>query len=408
MNNLLKYSIVLGISAALVSCGGNQSKEETVKEEPSAVITEEISELPITKIPNVTNGAEAYFSPDGKAIIFNGKMDADTTHQVYTVNIDGTDLKKINEVGDDACSHFTPDGEHLIWTSTKDNLDMHRGNYSDPQDYPQGAELYMSDLEGGNIVRLTNNKQYDAEVGISPNGEIILFSRQTDGMIDLWTMNPDGSDQKQITFTPDWQEGGAFIMEDNKTILLRAWKKSEEGQEKKDMHPLLIVAAFVYEFLSIHPYQDGNGRLSRLLTTLLLMKLDYPFIQYVSFEHVIETRKDEYYKALMEGQRKRNTPEERIGLWVGFFLESLIILTQRLEAKYEVYNKLKIILNERQQEVIEYVEKQQATQIGEIEKALKGYSRNTLKKDLAYLVNEGLILKTGSGRGVRYHKKEQV
>ncbi len=236
MNNLFKYSIALGISVALVSCGRSQREEETVKEEATAVITEKVSELPITKIPNVTNGAEAYFSPDGKSIIFNGKMGTDTTHQVYTVNIDGTDLKKINEVGDDACSHFTPDGEHLIWTSTKDNLDMHRGNYSDPQDYPQGAELYMSDLDGGNIIRLTNNKQYDAEVGISPNGKIILFSRQTDGMIDLWTMNPDGSNQKQITFTPDWQEGGAFIMEDNKTILLRAWKKSEEGLEKKDMH----------------------------------------------------------------------------------------------------------------------------------------------------------------------------
>ncbi len=236
MNNLFKYSIALGLSAALVSCGGSQTEETAKTEEKAPVTTKEVSELPITKIPNVTNGAETYFSPDGKAIIFNGKMGTDTTHQVYTVNIDGTDLKRINDIGDDACSHFTPDGEHLIWTSTKDNLDMHRGNYSDPQDYPQGAELYMSDLDGGNIVRLTNNKKYDAEVGISPNGKIILFSRQTDGMIDLWTMNPDGSNQKQITFTPDWQEGGAFIMEDNTTILLRAWKKSEEGLEKKDMH----------------------------------------------------------------------------------------------------------------------------------------------------------------------------
>lgn len=194
------------------------------------------SELPIFKIPNVTNGAEAYFSPDGKAIVFNGKMAQDTTHQVYTVNIDGTNLKKINSIGDDACSHFTPDGKQLIWTSTKDNLHMHRGNYSEPRDYPQGAELYMSDLDGGNIVRLTNNKQYDAEVGISPNGKIILFSRQTDGMVDLWTMSPDGTNQQQITFTEDWQEGGAFIMNDNSTILYRAWEKSEEGQEKKDMH----------------------------------------------------------------------------------------------------------------------------------------------------------------------------
>lgn len=238
MKNILKYSLAIGFATlAITSCTDSSKTEESeVKVESAAIITDEVSELPITKIPTVTNGAETYFSPDGKAVIFNGKMDTDTTHQVYTVNIDGTDLKKINAVGDDACSHFTPDGEHLIWTSTKDNLDMHRGNYSDPKDYPQGAELYMSDLDGGNIVRLTNNKQYDAEVGISPNGKIILFSRQTDGMIDLWTMNPDGSDQKQITFTEDWQEGGAFIMEDNTTILYRAWKKSEEGQEKKDMH----------------------------------------------------------------------------------------------------------------------------------------------------------------------------
>jgi len=239
MNNIFKFSMALGLSGMiLTSCADTKKNKETeVEKDKLAVVVEEAkSELPIKNIPSVTNGAEAYFSPDGKAVIFNGKMGKDTTHQVYTVNIDGSNLKKINAVGDDACSHFTPNGEHLIWTSTKDNLDMHRGNYSDPKDYPQGAELYMSDLDGKNILRLTNNKQYDAEVGISPNGKIILFSRQTDGMIDLWTMNPDGSDQKQITFTPDLQEGGAFIMEDNRTILYRAWKKSEEGQEKKDMH----------------------------------------------------------------------------------------------------------------------------------------------------------------------------
>jgi Tol biopolymer transport system component len=240
MNKILKFSMSLGVTAmVLTSCAENKKSEkaEADREKLAAVVEAAFSELSVNNIPSVTNGAEAYFSPDGTAVIFNGKMGSDTTHQVYTVNIDGTNLKKINAVGDDACSHFTPDGKHLIWTSTKDNLDMHRGNYSDPQDYPQGAELYMSDLDGNNVVRLTNNDQYDAEVGISPDGKTILFSRQAkNGEIDLWTMNADGSDQTQITFTPDWQEGGAFIMGDNKTILLRAWKKSEEGQEKKDMH----------------------------------------------------------------------------------------------------------------------------------------------------------------------------
>lgn len=175
---------------------------------------------------------------------------------------------------------------------------------------------------------------------------------------------------------------------------------------RKDMHPLMVVAAFVYEFLSIHPYQDGNGRLSRLLTTLFLMQQDYKFIQYVSFENMIETRKEDYYRALMEGQRNHYREEERIGGWVQFFLDCLIGLTQRLEAKYETYNKLTIVLNERQQAIMEYLQAQKTVQVGELEKQLASYSRNTLKKDLVYLVNEGLLLKTGEGRGVRYHVKE--
>ncbi len=244
MNNILKFSTALGLTTLMMVSCADQKKEKVNQNDQKELVSkkvEEVKEFTITQIPNVSNGAEAYFSPDGKSVIFNGKMDKDTTHYVYTINIDGTDLKKINDKGDDACSHYTPDGKNLIWTSTRDNLDMHRGNYSDPKDYPQGAELYMSDLNGDDVVRLTNNKVYDAEVGISPNGKIILFSRQNGkGEIDLWTMNPDGSDQKQITFTPDLQEGGAFIMGDNKTILYRAWKKSEEGQEKKDMHLFLV------------------------------------------------------------------------------------------------------------------------------------------------------------------------
>jgi Fic family protein len=181
---------------------------------------------------------------------------------------------------------------------------------------------------------------------------------------------------------------------------------TNERMAKKDLHPLMIAAAFVYEFLSIHPYQDGNGRLSRLLTSLLLMKQDYQFIQYISFENVIESKKEGYYRALIEGQKNRYKKSERIDSWVEFFLESLIILTQRLEAKYETYSKLKTVLNERQENVLEYIKEHNNAQVGELESQLKGYSRNTLKKDLAYLVKEGLILKTGEGRGVRYHAIE--
>lgn len=175
---------------------------------------------------------------------------------------------------------------------------------------------------------------------------------------------------------------------------------------EQDMHPLLIVASFVYEFLSIHPYQDGNGRLSRLLTTLLLMRLGYHFVQYVSFEHVVEAKKEAYYRSLMDGQKNRYNDKERIDKWVLFFLEGLVELTTRLKTKYDTYSKLKVVLNERQQKIVAYVEDKKNAQIKEIVNSLKSYSRNTIKKDLAYLVHEGILLKTGAGRSIRYHIKD--
>lgn len=180
-------------------------------------------------------------------------------------------------------------------------------------------------------------------------------------------------------------------------------KWTRQRMEKRDMHPLVITAGFVYEFLSIHPYKDGNGRLSRLLTTLLMMKQDYLFVQYVSFENIIEGQKEEYYRVLMEGQKNRYKNSERIDAWVLFFMECLINLTKRLEAKYDIYSKLKIAINKRQQKILEFISKNEPAQVGDIEKALKEYSRNTLKKDLVYLVREGLLLKTGDRRGTRYH-----
>ncbi|WOK08092.1 Fic family protein [Imperialibacter roseus] len=181
---------------------------------------------------------------------------------------------------------------------------------------------------------------------------------------------------------------------------------TDERLTKADMHPLMITAAFVYEFLSIHPYQDGNGRLSRLLTTLLLMQQGYGFVQYVSFEHIIEERKEDYYRALMEGQKNRYKKTERIDRWILFFLDCLSTLIKRLEAKYEVYSKLTKELNERQQAVLEFAKKRKAVRMSEIEEAFKTHSRNTLKKDMAYLVNEGLLLKIGERKGTRYHYQE--
>ena len=118
---------------------------------------------------------------------------------------------------------------------------------------------------------------------------------------------PDGS--KQIVFQTT--EVG-FATEDAIRQLIE-WYNSE-----KEVHILIKIAAFVYDFLSVHPFQDGNGRLSRLISSLLLLKNGYKWIQYVSFEHEIENRKNEYYQVLRSCQGQR--PNENITLWIQFFL----------------------------------------------------------------------------------------
>ena len=177
---------------------------------------------------------------------------------------------------------------------------------------------------------------------------------------------------------------------------------TNEQFEKGEIHPLIIVANLVYEFLSIHPFQDGNGRLSRLLTTLVLLQKDYMFIQYVSFENLIEKTKKEYYQALMEGQKNRNKENENISKWILYFLDKLSVLTQRLDAKYDVFKSNGGYLNERQKEIKEYLIKNQPLKISDIAKRFESININTIKKDLQYMKKEQIIISVGKGKGTVY------
>lgn len=168
------------------------------------------------------------------------------------------------------------------------------------------------------------------------------------------------------------------------------------------IHPLLIIATFVYEFLSIHPYQDGNGRLSRLLTTLLLLKNDYDFMQYASMEIEIEKRKKEYYSVLMDGQKDRGTDKELIKEWIMFFLSTLEESIRKLEYRYSNIKDKRSYLNERQKKVLEFIEENEPVKINDIVSALPEYTRYTLKKDMKYLSEEGIIKRIGKARASIY------
>lgn len=195
----------------------------------ATVSAQEGRELPVSKIPNLGEAAELYFSPDSQWLIGTVKREGDAHHQVYVAKTDGSVIRRINDKGEDACSFFFPDGKRILWTSTRDRLDLPKGEWSNPANYPKGSELYSSDLEGKNIQRLTTNEVYDAEAAVSPDGRWILFGRDVDGKMDLWVMKSDGTGEKQLTFTEEWQEGGAQFLPDSNTILTRAWKRKDQG-----------------------------------------------------------------------------------------------------------------------------------------------------------------------------------
>lgn len=177
--------------------------------------------------------------------------------------------------------------------------------------------------------------------------------------------------------------------------------------EQKNIHQLIVTGSFIYDFLSIHPFQDGNGRLSRLLTTLCLLQRDYAFIQYISFENHIEQNKKAYYEALMNGQKNRGTNSERIDSWLIFFLESLRALTEKLEQKYNVFKSKGGYLNDRQKLIKDYVIKKQPIKVSDLAKEFPEITLSTLKKDLLYLRNEQVLTMIGKGKGTVYISNEK-
>ena len=183
---------------------------------------------------------------------------------------------------------------------------------------------------------------------------------------------------------------------------------TNQNLENQEIHPLIIIASFVYEFLSIHPYQDGNGRLSRLLTTLLLLKSQYDFMKYASMEIEIEQRKKDYYKALMNCQKNRATANEKIGEWIVFFLGSLGAAIQKLEDRYAQIKDKKSYLNDRHKLLLEFIAANEPVKISDITAALNDYTPYTLKKDMKYLHDQGLVKKLGKARATIYmlHEKK--
>jgi Fic family protein len=180
---------------------------------------------------------------------------------------------------------------------------------------------------------------------------------------------------------------------------LVAWLR--ESQELKRLHPLLLIAIFTVVFLEIHPFQDGNGRLSRLLTTLLLLKAGYAYVPYSSLEGVIENSKEGYYLALRQTQSTIRTAAPNWQPWLIFFLRALQQQERRLAAKVERERLVIAALPELDLQIIDYVRQHGRVTMADMVR-ITGTSRNTLKDHFRSLQEKQYLARHGSGKGSWY------
>jgi Tol biopolymer transport system component len=191
----------------------------------------------LTNIKQLTNGgenAEAYFSFDGKRLIFQSKRDDLKCDQIFTMNIDGSNVKRVsNGEGRTTCSYFFKNGKKILYGST------HLGGRECPPnpDYSKGYvwaiyptyDIFTANADGSGIKQLTKTKGYDAEATISPDGKKIIFTSMRDGDLDLYSMDTNGKNVKRLTNELGY-DGGAFFSPDGKQIVFRAFHPKSDAE----------------------------------------------------------------------------------------------------------------------------------------------------------------------------------
>jgi Fic family protein len=170
---------------------------------------------------------------------------------------------------------------------------------------------------------------------------------------------------------------------------------------QNEVHPLIVTAIFIVSFLAIHPFQDGNGRLSRILTTLLLLRSGYAYVPYSSLESIIEQTKKQYYLALRQTQGTIKSASPDWQPWLKYFLGALVEQKSRLEKKIERERVLLGDLPELSVQILELCRERGRVTVGEIAK-ITSASRNTIKDHVAALTNKGHLVRHGAGRGTWY------
>ncbi|MFQ5893625.1 MAG: TolB family protein [Nitrospinota bacterium] len=245
------------------------------------------------------SNAEAYFSWDGTKLIFQATRPGHKCDQIYTMNTDGSDPRLVSTGrGRTTCSFFLPGDRQILYASTHHTgpacpppPDRSRGYVWALYDY----EIYRANADGSDLVRLTHNPGYDAELeGVHPDGTRIVFTSLRDGDLDLYTMDLDGGTVQRLTSEKGY-DGGAFYSWDGTKIVYRAYHpKTPEAVAEYER---LLAAGLVRPVQAELFVMDADGDGKRQLTDngaanwapatdsfdLYLMNLDGSGLERVTF-----------------------------------------------------------------------------------------------------------------------------
>ncbi len=233
------------------------------------------------------------------------------------------------------------------------------------------------------------------------HGWLLKFSTKDErhrGEYKKFVNNVEAFDEKGTSLGIVFETASPFETPQKMRDLI-AWTR--EQMEVQTLHPLLIAGIFVVVFLAIHPFQDGNGRLSRLLTTLLLLKFGYTHVPYSSLESVIERSKESYYLALRrtQGGLKLGAPD--FTPWLTFFLRALHKQKIHLETKIDTQKQLYMHMSQTSAEILILLKNYGRLSLMDFEEKTN-INVHTLKKHLSQLVQNGHILRLGKGRATWY------
>jgi Tol biopolymer transport system component len=244
--------LILTATVVALALGGcaqpteTEAEAETAEPESSLLLPEEVHLRNLRQLTFGGENAEAYWSADGKKLIFQSKRDGLECDQIFVMDVESGAVEMVsNGKGKTTCSFFFPDGERIVYSSTFEADEACPA----PPDYSKGYvwklhpefDVFTSRLDGSDLRRLTDTPGYDAEATISPDGSTIIFTSLRDGDLDLYTMDADGNNVTRLTDELGY-DGGAFYSRDGKRIVWRASRPSNE-EELADYQTLLETSA---------------------------------------------------------------------------------------------------------------------------------------------------------------------